>query len=129
MSRSEFEAARKEEDERLKVENQTLHDQVEARVQHNLTAFRTLDNYPLNMTNFNDLAVRKVPNEFVKKGRYSFRCALNALNNALPTNIMITPPQMMLLRDMKLLQLIKCALKLFQKGEGKVRKAFLSSFY
>ena len=71
MSRSEFEAARKEEDERLKVENQTLHDQVEARVQHNLTAFRTLDNYPLNMTNFNDLAVRKVPNEFVKKGVFN----------------------------------------------------------
>ena len=128
MSRAEFEQARKEEDAIIITENQTLHDQVEARVQHNIAVFRTLPNYPLDMTNFNDLAVRKLPKEFVKKGRHSYRCSLNALNNALPTKIMLTPTDMMLLRDMKLLQLIEGAIELFRQGVGKVRKAFLSSF-
>ena len=117
-SRLSYANNKDKEDKETVAANHNLIAKVAARVEANLAEIRSDGDgdqkYPLSMPQFNDVRARKTVKEFVRKSHFETRCALNAFNNALPSGILITPRMMMLLRDMKLLQLMRSAIGLYK---------------
>ena len=121
-TRQEYNAAKDKADKETVIANRALIANVSERVKANLAKIRSVGDgglkYPLSMPRFNDVEERKTNKEFIKKGHHAYRCSLNAFNNALPSGILVTPKIMMLLRDMKLLQLMKSAMGLYDENRN-----------
>ena len=122
-SSSEFIKLRAAEDKKIVEKNKLLINQIEKRVDYNLKDMLEHGDggqkVPINLQqSFNDVTARKKDGEFINKGRYAYRCSLNAFNNALPSGIVVTTKMMMLLRDMKALQLAKSHMGLYERGQS-----------
>ncbi len=97
--------------------NNIIISKVKRRVDHNLKIHTESKNFPLKCDNFESIEMRKdYISEFSKKGKYAYRCTLNALNNCLPRGIYLNYDHMHILRDLKLLHLSKGAVLNMQKN-------------
>ncbi len=118
--------------ERKKIltSNVNLIDKVRKRAEHKLKEYEDSKIFPLSCDNFDSIANRKdFSNEFSKKGNYSYRCTLNALNNCLPRGVYINYEHMHILRDLKLLQLSKGAIVNMEKDIAEYPVETLVSLY